>query len=100
MAVLAVVLFGIWGLMFLKARWTRNGQKAQAVDEIKAMPFFSSGVVDLPTATGSIPAEISHIHEDSFIVLLSQGYTHYITVYQFSQGNLGSRFSVRDNKTD
>lgn len=99
-AVLAVILLGIWGLMYLKARWARNGQKAQAIDEIKAMPFYSSGVVDLPTATGCIPAKISHIEDDSFVVLKSPGLIHYIPVYQFASGSLGNRFSVHDEKGD
>ncbi|MCI5143455.1 MAG: hypothetical protein D3909_17390 [Candidatus Electrothrix sp. ATG1] len=28
-AVLAVILAGIWGMIFLKSKWTRAGQKTQ-----------------------------------------------------------------------
>lgn len=94
-AVLAVILVGIWGLMYLKSKWARNGQKAQAIDEIKAMPFFSAGELELPTATGSVSAKLSHIEDDSLVVLKSEGYLHYIPVYQFSSGNLSNRFSVK-----
>jgi hypothetical protein len=99
-AVLVVILIGIWGLIFLKGKWARSGQKAQAIDEIKAMPFFSTGIIDLPTATGSIPAKISHIEDDSLVVLKSQGVNHYIPVFQFSSGNLGNRFSVHNESGD
>ena len=96
LAVLAVFLGGIAGMMKFKAYLGRKGQKAQAVDEIKAMPCYAiDSVIDLPTATDSIQATINGIADDSFVVLSSPGRKHYIPVAQFASGALGNRISLQ-----